>query len=81
MLLLWLSKVEGEIDKLSVEEAGFRNCVSVPGGAPQIVSVKDLPSMQKVRIETDKFLGHVFVVRFNYTLFLSFFKVKQLSFF
>ncbi|GMN58874.1 hypothetical protein TIFTF001_027957 [Ficus carica] len=26
--------VEGELDKLSVEEAGFRNCVSVPGGAP-----------------------------------------------
>lgn len=41
--------VEGEIDKLSVEEAGFRNCVSVPGGAPQIVSVKDLPSIQKDR--------------------------------
>ncbi|XP_024455895.1 primase homolog protein isoform X2 [Populus trichocarpa] len=41
--------VEGEIDKLSVEEAGFRNCVSVPGGAPQIVSAKDLPSIQKDR--------------------------------
>lgn len=26
--------VEGEIDKLSVEEAGFINCVSVPDGAP-----------------------------------------------
>lgn len=26
--------VEGEIDKLSVEVAGFRNCVSVPDGAP-----------------------------------------------
>ncbi|KAF2306106.1 hypothetical protein GH714_012579 [Hevea brasiliensis] len=39
--------VEGEIDKLSVEEAGFRNCVSVPGGAPQIVSAKDLPSWKK----------------------------------
>jgi twinkle protein len=26
--------VEGEIDKLSVEEAGFVNCMSVPDGAP-----------------------------------------------
>lgn len=29
--LVW---VEGEIDKLSVEEAGIRSCVSVPDGAP-----------------------------------------------
>ncbi|KAK2994893.1 hypothetical protein RJ640_024601, partial [Escallonia rubra] len=36
--------VEGEIDKLSMEEAGFRNCVSVPDGAPPSVSTKDLPS-------------------------------------
>ncbi|KAK9267108.1 hypothetical protein L1049_009527 [Liquidambar formosana] len=39
--------VEGEIDKLSMEEAGFRNCVSVPAGAPQKVSPKELPSMEK----------------------------------
>jgi twinkle protein len=26
--------VEGEIDKLSIETAGFKNCVSVPDGAP-----------------------------------------------
>lgn len=26
--------VEGEIDKLSLESAGFRNCLSVPDGAP-----------------------------------------------
>lgn len=26
--------VEGECDKLAVEEAGFKNCVSVPDGAP-----------------------------------------------
>eukprot|EP00257_Ricinus_communis_P007086 XP_002523145.2 primase homolog protein [Ricinus communis] len=38
--------VEGEIDKLSVEEAGFRNCVSVPGGAPQVVSTKDVPPLE-----------------------------------
>ncbi|KAI3954942.1 hypothetical protein MKW92_045028 [Papaver armeniacum] len=35
--------VEGEIDKLSMEEAGFRNCVSVPDGAPCKVSDKDIP--------------------------------------
>lgn len=29
--IIW---VEGEIDKLSAEEAGFANCVSVPDGAP-----------------------------------------------
>ena len=28
--------VEGEIDKLSIEEAGFKNCVSIPNGAPSI---------------------------------------------
>ncbi|XP_024022832.1 primase homolog protein isoform X2 [Morus notabilis] len=38
--------VEGELDKLSVEEAGLRNCVSVPGGAPGKVSDK-LPSFEK----------------------------------
>ncbi|WKA09348.1 hypothetical protein VitviT2T_027005 [Vitis vinifera] len=32
--------VEGEIDKLSMEEAGFYNCVSVPNGAPASVSTK-----------------------------------------
>ncbi|XP_024021254.1 twinkle homolog protein, chloroplastic/mitochondrial isoform X1 [Morus notabilis] len=35
--------VEGEMDKLAMEEAGFRNCVSVPDGAPPCVSEKDLP--------------------------------------
>ncbi|KZV29364.1 twinkleprotein, chloroplastic/mitochondrial-like [Dorcoceras hygrometricum] len=39
--------VEGEIDKLSMEEAGYYNCVSVPGGAPQTVSIKELPSAHK----------------------------------
>ncbi|KAF5733612.1 twinkle protein chloroplastic/mitochondrial [Tripterygium wilfordii] len=39
--------VEGEIDKLSMEEAGFRNCVSVPDGAPPSVSPKDLPPEKK----------------------------------
>lgn len=31
--LIW---VEGEIDKLSLEVAGFTNCVSVPDGAPAV---------------------------------------------
>lgn len=35
--------VEGEMDKLAMEEAGFCNCVSVPDGAPPSVSRKDLP--------------------------------------
>lgn len=39
--------VEGEIDKLSVEEAGYCNCVSVPGGAPQTISLKEIPSQEK----------------------------------
>ncbi|KAI3436985.1 uncharacterized protein J3R85_005925 [Psidium guajava] len=38
---------EGEIDKLSMEEAGFINCVSVPSGAPCKVSNKELPSPDK----------------------------------
>ncbi|KAK1325627.1 hypothetical protein QJS10_CPA01g00691 [Acorus calamus] len=39
--------VEGEIDKLSMEEAGFCNCVSVPCGAPSAVSKKALPSEEE----------------------------------
>ncbi|WOL12249.1 hypothetical protein Cni_G21015 [Canna indica] len=39
--------VEGEIDKLSMEEAGYRNCVSVPDGAPAKVS-KELPDMDEL---------------------------------
>ncbi|KAM1045299.1 hypothetical protein EV1_035916 [Malus domestica] len=38
--------VEGEIDKLSLEEAGFCNCVSVPDGAPVKSSTK-LPPVEK----------------------------------
>lgn len=36
------------MDKLAMEEAGFRNCVSVPDGAPPSVSTKDLPPEEKV---------------------------------
>ncbi|KAK3010669.1 hypothetical protein RJ639_011398, partial [Escallonia herrerae] len=39
--------VEGEIDKLSMEQAGLLTCVSVPDGAPQKVSAKELPSLEK----------------------------------
>ncbi|KAL9251400.1 Twinkle homolog protein, chloroplastic/mitochondrial-like protein [Drosera capensis] len=40
-------QVEGEMDKLAMEEAGFRNCISVPDGAPATVSDKDLPPPEK----------------------------------
>eukprot|EP00262_Sarcandra_glabra_P007417 TRINITY_DN20218_c0_g1_i4.p1 TRINITY_DN20218_c0_g1~~TRINITY_DN20218_c0_g1_i4.p1 ORF type:complete len:694 (-),score=82.97 TRINITY_DN20218_c0_g1_i4:362-2443(-) len=39
--------VEGEMDKLSMDEAGYRNCVSVPDGAPPKVSNKDLPAQEE----------------------------------
>ncbi|XP_038893952.1 twinkle homolog protein, chloroplastic/mitochondrial isoform X3 [Benincasa hispida] len=39
--------VEGEMDKLSVEEAGLLNCISVPGGAPSKVSTDTVPSNEK----------------------------------
>ncbi|XP_075090277.1 twinkle homolog protein, chloroplastic/mitochondrial-like isoform X1 [Nicotiana tabacum] len=39
--------VEGEMDKLAMEEAGFRNCVSVPDGAPPVISDKELPPVDK----------------------------------
>uniref|UniRef100_A0A1D1YS60 DNA primase/helicase n=1 Tax=Anthurium amnicola TaxID=1678845 RepID=A0A1D1YS60_9ARAE len=38
--------VEGEMDKLAMEEAGFRSCVSVPDGAPAQVS-KNLPEKEE----------------------------------
>ncbi|XP_023000969.1 twinkle homolog protein, chloroplastic/mitochondrial [Cucurbita maxima] len=39
--------VEGEIDKLSMAEAGFHNCVSVPDGAPPSASQKDVPPVDQ----------------------------------
>ena len=48
--------VEGEIDKLSFYEAGFKNCVSVPNGASnlKLEYIKDLPdNLKKVYIATD----------------------------
>ncbi|KHG10114.1 DNA primase/helicase [Gossypium arboreum] len=40
-------EVEGEMDKLAMEEAGFRNCVSVPDGAPPSVSKKEVPAEEQ----------------------------------
>ncbi|KAJ0081567.1 hypothetical protein Patl1_11524 [Pistacia atlantica] len=40
--------VEGEMDKLAMEEAGFLNCVNVPCGAPQKASARELPPWEKV---------------------------------
>ena len=48
--------VEGEIDKLSFYEAGYKNCVSVPNGASnlKLEYIKDLPdNLKKVYIATD----------------------------
>lgn len=39
--------VSGEMDKLSMEEAGFTNVVSVPHGAPQMVKQGPLPERSK----------------------------------
>ncbi|KAE8653324.1 twinkle homolog protein, chloroplastic/mitochondrial isoform X1 [Cucumis sativus] len=41
--------VEGEIDKLSMAEAGIHNCVSVPDGAPPSVSKKNVPPAHQAR--------------------------------
>jgi len=48
--------VEGEVDKLSFYESGYRNCVSVPNGASnlKLEYIKDLPdNLKKVYIATD----------------------------
>jgi twinkle protein len=39
--------VEGELDKLALDEAGFRNVVSVPDGAPQHVKAEPDPDDAK----------------------------------
>ncbi|KAL6198538.1 hypothetical protein ACLB2K_028327 [Fragaria x ananassa] len=47
--------VEGEMDKLAMEEAGYRNCVSVPDGAPPKASPpdKDVPPEEQKSSEAD----------------------------
>lgn len=47
------------MDKLSMEEAGFLNCVSVPDGAPSSVSKKDVPSEEQV-LQTSK-ISNLFI--------------------
>lgn len=39
-----------------MEEAGFRNCVSVPDGAPSKVSTKELPAEEEVCTYTDSLM-------------------------
>lgn len=49
--LIW---VEGQIDKLSLEEAGFKNCVSVPNGAKSKLDF--LKPMQDILKPIQKFV-------------------------
>lgn len=48
--------VEGEVDKLSLEVAGFRNCVSVPDGAPS-PKAKDYTSKFSFLESCEEFLA------------------------
>jgi hypothetical protein len=50
------------MDKLAMEEAGFRNCVSVPDGAPPSVSQKELPPNQEVCVnfKIQSFVSNVY---------------------
>ena len=41
--------VEGEMDKLAMEQAGYRNCVSVPDGAPAKVKDGPVPPVEEDR--------------------------------
>ena len=43
--------VEGEVDKLSLEEAGFRNVLSVPDGAPQKVKAGEVDPEDDAKFE------------------------------
>ena len=45
-----------------MEEAGFRNCVSVPDGAPPSVSPKELPPNQEVCVnfKIQSFVSNVY---------------------
>jgi twinkle protein len=52
--------VEGEMDKLSLWEAGFRNCVSVPDGAPH-VNTKDYASKFDF-LNDDRLQGKQFIL-------------------
>lgn len=47
-----------------MEEAGFRNCVSVPDGAPPSVSSKDLPPEDKVFFMLNILDTHMYIYKF-----------------
>ncbi|KAG0478062.1 hypothetical protein HPP92_012781 [Vanilla planifolia] len=53
--------VEGEIDKLSLEEAGYRNCLSVPNGAVSKVSNK-VPCEEEARTRVFNIYGHARII-------------------
>ncbi|KAL0442391.1 UNVERIFIED_CONTAM: Twinkleprotein, chloroplastic/mitochondrial [Sesamum latifolium] len=59
--------VEGEMDKLAMEEAGFKNCVSVPDGAPPKVSNKALPSEEELT-DIGCSLSYAVALRNSYTI-------------
>lgn len=59
------------MDKLAMEEAGFRNCVSVPDGAPPSVSSKELPPADKVFFMLNMLDTHLYKFKFN-NIFLFF---------
>ncbi len=50
--------VEGEIDKLSLEETGYQNCLSVPDGAPA-PNAKDYTSKFSFLESCDEFLAKI----------------------
>lgn len=52
-----LIQVEGEINKLSMEEAGYPNCVSIPYSSPKQVS-KELSVEVLARLEFSNNLFH-----------------------
>lgn len=47
------------MDKLSMEEAGFRNCVSVPDGAPPSVSKNEVPAEEEVSVDLQLFIVYI----------------------
>jgi len=49
-----------------MEEAGFRNCISVPDGAPPSVSSKELPPLEQVFFMLNMLMLYIYI--FTYTL-------------
>jgi hypothetical protein len=50
-----------------MEEAGFRNCISVPDGAPPSVSSKELPPLEQVFFMLNM-LCYIYIYILTYTL-------------